>query len=353
MGFFNFKFIPTKLTIEPCSICQLRCPTCHQTTGKKPKYGKGYLKFSNFRQIIEDNPQINFVEFQSEGEIFLNPEILEIIKYGYEKRITMSCAGGSNFNYVKDEVLEGLVKYQFFRIRCSIDGASNETYKQYRTLGNYDNVIKNIKILNEYKRKYKSNLPELTWGFIVFGHNEKEIPKARNLAKELNMKFDLRMSWDDDISPIRDVEFVKEQTGWQTVTRKDFEKATGDHYARSDCQYLWHRPIINWNGEVLGCSLNGWGDFVGNVFTDGYISVVNNSKINYARKMLLGKVKPREDIPCSSCNVYKKMQKEGHYFTLKEIKPQWYKSHPLFKILHFFYNMFGIRKIYKKHNDNN
>ena len=134
MNLIKPKFIPTKLSIEPCSICQLRCPTCHQTTNHKPKLGKGYLSFSNFKQIIDDNPQINFVEFQSEGEIFLNPEILEIIKYGYEKKITLSCAGGSNFNYLKDDVLEGLVKYQFYRIRCSIDGASNETYIQYRTL---------------------------------------------------------------------------------------------------------------------------------------------------------------------------------------------------------------------------
>ena len=345
MNIATQKFIPTQLNIDSCSICQLRCPTCHQTTGEKPIFGKGYLKFSDFKKIIDDNPQINFVEFQSNGETFLNPELLDIIRFSFEKDVILSCMAGSNFNYVKEDVLEGLVKYKFKRIKCSIDGASNDTYTQYRIGGNFNNVIDNIKKLNEYKNKYNSDYPELTWQFVVFGHNEHEIPLARKMAESLNMKFILRMSWDTKISPIRDVKFVKQQTGWPVVTREEYEKFTGNDHQRYSCLELWHQPRINWNGELLGCDMNGWGNFGGNVFKDGYITVVNNPKINYARKMLLGKVKPKADIPCFRCKLFIKNKENNNYLTLKEIEPKWYKSNSLFKSAHFIYDAIGIKKI--------
>lgn len=70
--------------------------------------------------------------------------------------ITLYCANGSNFNYVKDSVLEGLVKYQFKYLNLSIDGATEDTYVQYRRNGHFQNVITNINKLNAYKKRYTS-----------------------------------------------------------------------------------------------------------------------------------------------------------------------------------------------------
>ncbi len=43
---------------------------------------------------------------------------------------------GVNLNHARDEVLEGLVKYRVRGVKCSIDGASPETYRVYRIRGN-------------------------------------------------------------------------------------------------------------------------------------------------------------------------------------------------------------------------
>jgi hypothetical protein len=37
--------------------------------------------------------------------------------------------------------------------------------------------------------KYRSPYPHLRWQFIVFPHNEHELPKARAMAQELGMRF--------------------------------------------------------------------------------------------------------------------------------------------------------------------
>jgi MoaA/NifB/PqqE/SkfB family radical SAM enzyme len=186
---------PNKLHIEANASCQLRCPTCPTTSkGYPPVIGSGHLHFVDFKNILNNNQQLKNVYFENRGELFLNPELMQIIEYGFKKNINLTADGGVNLNSVRDGVLEGLVKYRFKSLRCSIDGATPETYQAYRVGGNFNRVINHIQIINNYKKEYRSKYPELTWQFVVFGHNEHEIPLAREMAISLNMSFKLKMS---------------------------------------------------------------------------------------------------------------------------------------------------------------
>ena len=55
--------------------------------------------------------------------------------------------------------------------------------------GDFDAVIGNIERINVHKRAQGSDLPNLVWQFVVFGHNEHEIPIAREMTERLGMKF--------------------------------------------------------------------------------------------------------------------------------------------------------------------
>jgi MoaA/NifB/PqqE/SkfB family radical SAM enzyme len=174
---------PRKIRLEASSFCQLRCPSCPTTTGAiNPAVGSGFLRFDNFRALIDDNPSIDHIELSNYGEILLNPHLLKILEYAWSKAVAITFSNGVNLNHAKDELLEGLVKYRVCHITCSIDGATPETYQIYRVRGNFDRVIENIERINQFKRKHSSELPKLTWQFVVFGHNEHEIPAARQMA---------------------------------------------------------------------------------------------------------------------------------------------------------------------------
>jgi len=253
------------------------------------------------------------VELSNYGEIFLNPQLLLILEYAHSKGVAIEVTNGANLNHVKDEVLEGLVKYQVRAMTCSIDGASPETYRTYRVRGDFDVVIRNIETINASKRRYQSSLPQLRWQFVVFGHNEHEIPVARQMAAQLGMTFYTKLTWDSKFSPIRDMAFVQAQTGDQFTTREEFEKARGEKYLSGICHQLWDNPQINWNGKILGCCRNFWGDFGGNAFSDGLIESINNEKMIYAREMLSGRNPPRDDIPCSTCEMYYAMRDRSHF----------------------------------------
>ena len=311
LSFFNRDFVvPKKIRLEASSYCQLRCPSCPTTTGHiHPAIGSGFLKISDFKDLVDKNKFLTHVELSNYGEIFLNPDFMEILKYSYEKGIKLTANNGVNLNDVKDEVLEGLVKYQFRSLFCSIDGASQETYVKYRVRGDFEKVINNIKKINAFKAKYNSQYPKLYWNFIIFGHNEHEIEKAKELAGELNMEFNHKLSWDSDFSPIKTPEVVKKQTGIEVTSREEYLQRYNEDYKQSICSQLWKAPMVNWDGKLLGCCRNFWGDFGDNVFEKGLLASVNNPKIRYARRMLRGEEEPSEEIPCTTCNIYLSMKK--------------------------------------------
>jgi sulfatase maturation enzyme AslB (radical SAM superfamily) len=305
---------PRRIRLEASSFCQLRCPSCPTTGGHiHPAIGSGFLKFNHFRKLLDLNPTLKRIEISNYGEVFLNPELLQILEYAHRKRVTIAIENGANLNNARKEVLEGLVKYRVDKLTCSIDGAMDESYKKYRVGGNFDAVIRNIERINEYKRCYQSDLPRLRWQFVVFGHNELEIPIAREMAGKLGMEFFPKLTWDTKLSPIRDREFVRAQTGWQSLDREEYDQEHGEKFGSSICRQLWDDPQINWDGKLLGCCRNFWGDFGSNAFTDGLMNAVNSEKMNYARAMLSGRKPARNDIPCSTCEIYITRQERAKF----------------------------------------
>jgi MoaA/NifB/PqqE/SkfB family radical SAM enzyme len=308
------RVYPRRIHLEASSFCQLRCPSCPTTAGLiHPAIGSGFLKFEDFRKILDLNPAVEAVELSNYGEVFLNPQLLRILEYAHDKGVSIRLGNGVNLNRVKDEVLEGLVKFQVQTMTCSIDGASAQTYRTYRIGGDFDVVIQNIEKINANKRRYQSDLPQLCWQFVVFGHNEHEIPVAREMAARLGMAFRTKLTWDAKFSPIRDTAFVRSQIGDESTTREEYETARGEKYLSGICHQLWDDPQINWNGKVLGCCRNFWGDFGGNAFSEGLIESINNERMAYAREMLSGRQPPRDDIPCTTCEMYQAMQKRSRF----------------------------------------
>jgi len=312
---------PESIRLETTTVCQLKCPACDTAMGKtRERLGAGFLKLEDFKRVVDDNPWIFHIELSNWGELFLNPDLPKIMEYAYQKNVALTATNGANLNTVKESVLEDLVKYKFRHITCSIDGASQETYSLYRVGGNFDRVIENLRIINRYKSAYNSEFPLLTWQFIVFGHNEHEISAAREMARSMNIEFYPKLSWDENISPVKDEALVRQATKSGAASRSDYLDQYGEAYMQKDiCKQLWRLPQINWDGKILGCCYNNWGDF-GNAFDAETVgNGLNNDKISYARQMLLGQVDARADIPCTTCKYYKRMQETDNWLAPNDL----------------------------------
>lgn len=315
---------PTRLRIEASSHCQLRCPSCPTTTGAiNDAIGRGFLRFEKFRELVEQNPRIRAIELSNYGEILLNPELIPILELSRDRNVILTAGNGVNLNHLTDEVADALVRCGLRSMTCSIDGASESTYQQYRVRGSFERVIANIRKINHYKGVYESTCPHLIWQFVAFGHNEHEIEKARSLASELNMEFRVKLTWDDNFSPVRDAESLRASSGVGAASRDEYRRLNGGRdYQENICHQLWDQPQINWDGRVLGCCRNFWMNFGGNAFEDGLEDAINHETMRYARRMLTTLAEPRADIPCTTCDLYLNMRATGRRIERPANQPQ-------------------------------
>ena len=190
--------------------------------------------------------------------------------------------------------------------------------------------MEHLEKINKFKTLHNSKYPLLTWQYIVFGHNENEIAEARGLAKELGMGFLVKLSWDSSFSPIKNPDSVRKQIGHGAVSREEFRQKKRKSYRQKFiCSQLWTKPQVNWDGRILGCCVNTWGDF-GNAFESGLMRSLNSERMNYAREMLLGRKPEGADIPCTTCHFYKEMKEDGSFLTMKDIRTldwlEWFKN---------------------------
>lgn len=310
--------LPKKIRLDICTLCQLNCPRCimrmDEENIKKLWGGYGYVSFDTYKKFIDKHPFLKEIELSNHGEIFLNPDLEKIIKYSYDKGITLTAYTGVNLNTLSDSVAEALVKYKFQRIVVSIDGASQDTYKIYRVGGDFDTVINNIKKINKFKEQYNSKYPLLTYKFILFGHNQHEIEKARALAKELNMKMNFDLNAVPDYSPVVNREKVFAEAGLKPENinyENYFHVYSKKNLRRYFCYNLFHQPQFDWNGRLFGCCIPYREGFGGNVFKDGMLKTLNNEKVLYAKLMLSDlSVEPRRDVPCGECTLYATLKDE-------------------------------------------
>lgn len=310
---------PRKARLEASTICQLRCALCPTRMGNGLEFlGQGFMAQDGFRCFLEENPRIRDVDLANAGEALLNPELPGMLRTAAELGVSTNLGGGVNMNDVSDEVLDALVRYGTRRVRISIDGASEETYQKYRIGGSLRRVLANIQRLNEVKRKYNSPRPELLLQFILFGHNEHELEKMQMLARMMDMKIFVRMNRVPDRFPIRDRERIRRIFGYSD--RQEYREVKGRIYCHVLCLGLWREPQVNWDGRLLGCQCNKHSFFAGPVLGREFATEINNERMIYARRMLMGAAPPRDDIPCSDCSWYRQIRDHSLWITPEEVR---------------------------------
>jgi MoaA/NifB/PqqE/SkfB family radical SAM enzyme len=341
----NLNARPRYLLMEASSHCQLSCPVCPHGRGTLDMFDvkHGFMNVSDFRDLLDRNPMVAGVELGNWGEPLLNPGILDILEHAHKRGVRVGL--NSNMNLRKEGLVEGLVDYQVRYILCSIDGASQEPYEMYRVNGNLEALLENAAEITRLKRKRGSRYPRLIWKFIAFAHNEHEVPRAKKMAAELDMEFNLTLPIETDLSvgksiecafsPPKDTDQLRHELGY--ASEDECRQVLGFDPWRGLCIQLWEQPVVNWNGDILGCC-SSQKKIGGNAFRDGLLPSVNDPSMRYARSMVMGLEPPRDEIGCSDCYIYKQLSRSG----------DWLRVTPANRVLHFYLNHFPMPRNSKR-----
>jgi len=291
--------LPVSVSFEPTTSCNLRCPECPSGLRQFTR-PKGMLEQDFFRKTINEiHKELFYLIFYFQGEPFLNPEFLEMVKYATSKKIYT--ATSTNAHYLTSEVAKATVESGLDRLIISIDGSTQETYKQYRVGGNIEKVLEGARNIVKWKRELKSKTPFVFFQFLVVKHNEHQIEDIKRIAKEIGVdevRFKTAQVYDYENDPNH---LIPENKKYSRYIKNSDGSHRPKNKMANHCWKLWHANVITWDGLVVPCCFDKDAQHrLGNLRTQSFREVWQNPEYRTFRSKLMA---GRKNIDiCANCS---------------------------------------------------
>lgn len=242
--------MPFSLSIEPTTACNLGCPECPSGL-KHFTRPTGKLDLTLHKKMLSElKKSVFYINYYFQGEPFLHPNFLELIKEAKKHKIYT--ATSTNAHFIDKTKAMDIVHSGLDRLIISIDGLTQETYEQYRVHGKLDKVIAGTKHLIAAKNKLKSKTPYLIFQFLAVKPNEHEVPAVFKLGAEMGID-EVRIK----SAQLYDFEhgnpLMPENEKYSRYKLKSdgtysLKYKTGDH-----CWRMWSSSVITWDGKIVPC----------------------------------------------------------------------------------------------------
>ncbi len=289
--------MPFTVSIEPTTACNLRCPECPSGLRAFTR-PTGNLKEDFFRKMMDEmGNNLMYLIFYFQGEPYINPKFLDMVKYANDKGIyTITSTNG---HFLNDENAKKTIESGLDRMIISVDGTTQEVYENYRKAGKLDNVLQGARNMVRWKKKMNSKTPHLIFQFLVVRPNEHQIPEIYKLAEEIGIdevKLKTAQVYDyengNDLIPTLDE--------YSRYAKMDNGKYTVKNELLNHCWKLWHSCVITWDGVVVPCCFDKDADHkLGDLKNQTFKELWHGPEYDAFRRMLL---QGRDQIDiCTNC----------------------------------------------------
>lgn len=291
--------MPVSISFEPTTSCNLRCPECPSGLREFTR-PTGMLQKNFFQETIDEIAQdILYLIFYFQGEPYLNPQFLEMVKYANQKGIYT--ATSTNAHYLTDENAKKTVESGLDRLIISIDGTTQDVYQQYRVGGKLDKVIEGAKNIVKWKKELNSKTPFVFFQFLVVKPNEHQIADIKALGKEIGVdqvRFKTAQVYNYQEDPNNLIPTNNKYSRYKKDANGKMKVKSG---LKNYCWKLWHANVITWDGLVVPCCFDKDAMHqLGNLKTQSFKEIWKNGNYHQFRTELLNSRK-NIDI-CSNCS---------------------------------------------------
>jgi len=289
--------LPFTISFEPTTACNLRCPECPSGLRAFTRE-TGNLKEDFFRKVIDElSENLMYLIFYFQGEPYINPKFLDMVRYAKNKGIYTITS--TNAHFLNDENARKTIESGLDRLIISIDGTTQETYESYRVEGDLQKVIEGAKNIVSWKKKLKSKTPHVIFQFLVVKPNEHQIPEVYALAKAIGV---------DEVK-LKTAQIYDYENGNFLIPSIDKYsryklQGNGKYIIKNEllnhCWKLWHSCVITWNGIVVPCCFDKDAEYrLGDLKTQSFKEIWHDTKYQTFRKLIL---KGRDKIEiCKNC----------------------------------------------------
>lgn len=242
--------MPMSISIEPTTSCNLRCPECPSGLRSFTR-PIGMLDQDHFKIMIDElASRLTYLTFYFQGEPYLNPKFLDMVKYASGKGIYT--ATSTNAHYLNDNLSKKTIASGLDRLIISIDGTTQETYESYRIGGKLDKVLEGTANIVKWKKELKSQTPHIIFQFLVVKPNEHQIDEVYKIAKEMGVdevKLKTAQIYDfEGGSPL-----IPDNSKFSRYAKQPDGKYKIKNELLSHCWKMWNSCVLTWDGRVVPC----------------------------------------------------------------------------------------------------
>ncbi len=290
---------PVSISFEPTTSCNLRCPECPSGLRAFTR-PTGMLREDFFKETIDQiHRDLLYLVFYFQGEPYLNPDFLDMVKYAASKRIYT--ATSTNAHYLTDANARRTVESGLDRLIISIDGTTQEVYQQYRRGGRLDKVIEGARNIVKWKKQLHSSKPFVFFQFLVVKPNEHQMEEIKQLAAEIGVdevRFKTAQVYDYENDPHQ---LIPTNEKYSRYKKNKNGQTTSKNKLSNHCWRLWHATVISWDGLVVPCCFDKDATHkLGNLKEQSFASIWHSNEYKHFRQSILISRK-RIDI-CANCS---------------------------------------------------
>lgn len=270
---------PLHIDVEISSVCNMKCPMCYTRTDIfRTRVNKGLMSLDLFKKVIDESVKHGLfsIRLSLRGEAFLNPHLVEMLKYAKNKGIkeVSTLTNGLKLN---ENIFEQLVDNGLDWLTISMDGWG-EKYESIRKPAKFDRAYEKIKNYAQIKKQKKSRKPVIkvqsVWPAIM------ENP---------DYYYSIFKPYVDEVASNPLIDFLREDNDIQYI--KNFT-----------CVYLWQRMSIGADGNILMCQCDDMEEnILGNVQNDSIFDIWHGEELNKIRRIHVEQKGPSMLEPCKYC----------------------------------------------------
>lgn len=290
---------PVSISFEPTTSCNLRCPECPSGLRAFTR-PTGMLQKDFFTRTIDEiHKELLYLIFYFQGEPYLNPDFLDLVKYASSKGIYT--ATSTNAHYLTDAAAKKTIESGLDRLIISIDGTTQDVYQQYRVGGSIDKVIEGAKKVVKWKKELNSKTPFIFFQFLVVKPNEHQIEAIKKMAKEIGVdevRFKTAQVYNFKTDPNNLIPTIDKFSRYKKNTDGSY---TPKNKLANRCWKMQHANVITWDGLVVPCCFDKDAmHHLGNLKNQSFKQIWNNDNYKQFRSQLTNSRK-NIDI-CANCS---------------------------------------------------
>jgi len=180
----NRSFLPTIIDVEPVSRCNFRCIMCTVSDWPKGQRAED-LTVAEFEDLLDKLPSVMEMKLQGMGEPLLHRDFFTMAELAVDRCIWVrSTVNGSllkaNENYRR------LIDSGIGEVQTSFDGASKEVFETIRRGSNFDLVVRNLTLLNDYANQ--QDRPYTRMWVVLQKHNRHQVFDFVELARQMGFR---------------------------------------------------------------------------------------------------------------------------------------------------------------------